>query len=257
MSICGIYGIFNITTGKVLIGSSKDIQTRFRTHKTRLVNGKHANSHIQAAWLKYGREDFEVRVLEECLFDELIAKEDEWMDRYDSLDNSSGYNMRGATPRSYISEVTRRKMSESHKGGSISEEQRKKISIALKGRPSSRLGKHQPEEFVRQLSRRMLGNHYTLGKTGFRHSEESKRRMSIACTGRKHSEETKRKLSVSHVGKKMSEDNREKLRERMTLSNPFKGRKHSEESKARMSLAHKKTEYGKVTDIFRNGTVLK
>jgi hypothetical protein len=81
--------------------------------------------------------------------------------------------------------------------------------------------------------------------------------MSIACTGRKHSEETKRKLSVSHVGKKMSEDNREKLRERMTLSNPFKGRKHSEESKARMSLAHKKTEYGKVTDTFRNGTVLK
>lgn len=59
--------------------------------------------------------------------------------------------------------------------------------------------------------------------------------------GRHHSDETKRKLSLALKGKKLSEERREQM------SNAFKGRKHSEESKVKMSeyrKAHPETWIG-------------
>jgi group I intron endonuclease len=50
--------------------------------------------------------------------------------------------------------------------------------------------------------------------------------------GYKHSKETKIKMSVSHRGRKISEKHRQKL---CGEGNPFFGKKHSEESKKKMS----------------------
>ena len=73
---------------------------------------------------------------------------------------------------------------------------------------------------------------------GEHHSEESKRKISIAVTGEKHpmygkhhSEESKKKISEAHAGKHLSEEHRKKISDALT------GRHLSEEAKRKMSLA--------------------
>lgn len=56
------------------------------------------------------------------------------------------------------------------------------------------------------------------GASGYKHSEESRRKMSLAkignkChLGKKHSLETRRKLSESHKGNKLSKEQKDKIR---------------------------------------------
>lgn len=69
--------------------------------------------------------------------------------------------------------------------------------------------------------------------TGHSHSEESKKKMSIAAQNRVVSEETKLKISVSKLGKPMAESTKEKMRVLAT------GRTHSEETKQLFSLQRK------------------
>ncbi len=84
-----------------------------------------------------------------------------------------------------ISEETKKKISDAHKGRVISLETRQKISKTLKGVPMS-------EETKRKISRALAGRKKTkehisrvvLSRTGLKHSEESKKRMSIARFGR-------------------------------------------------------------------------
>jgi hypothetical protein len=58
--------------------------------------------------------------------------------------------------------------------------------------------------------------------------------MAAAKRGRKHSEETKRKMSLAKLGKK-----RPDTRELMLRNNPMKNG-HSEETKRKISESHKK-----------------
>ena len=68
-------------------------------------------------------------------------------------------------------------------------------------------------------------------------SEEWKKNMSLARKGKpghKHTEETRRRLSLVHTGKKMSEESKKKM------SIARMGKTHSEEYKRKMSEGHKK-----------------
>ncbi len=87
------------------------------------------------------------------------------------------------------------------------------------------------------------------GSTGFKHSAETRARMSLAHTGskhhmfgRQHSEETKAKIASSHVGfkgRKHSEQTLIKMSEiKQGENNPFFGAAHTEETRAKMSSAH-------------------
>ena len=90
------------------------------------------------------------------------------------------------------------------------------------------------------------GYNSTLGggtSIGFRHSEKTKKKMSIMrkgklvgkkhpMYGKKHTEEMKRKMSEINKGKKLSEETRKKMSEFQ------KGRKPSEETRRRMSKGH-------------------
>ena len=102
-----------------------------------------------------------------------------------------------------------------------------------------------------KLSKAKIGNKNTLG---FKHSVETKEKMSIAGkgrivsvetrlklkklgTGRTHSDETKHKLREINLGHKHSEETKEKLRISST------GRKHNKESIAKMKLVKRTDEY--------------
>lgn len=90
------------------------------------------------------------------------------------------------------SKKTRRKMSESKKGKPKSEETKMKISKTLTGRRDS-------IETRLKKSRSQMGHRYRGGGTpiGFKHSDETKKKISEKAKGRKHSEETKRKIAIA------------------------------------------------------------
>ena len=69
---------------------------------------------------------------------------------------------------------------------------------------------------------------------GFRHTKDSKRKMSLSRKGRKHTEETKRKMSEAQKGRKFSEESRKKMSE-----SAKRRRKISEETRKKMSKAQK------------------
>lgn len=64
--ICGIYHIRNKSDGKIYIGSSVNIGSRWGHHKYHLRAGEHHCAHLQSAWNKYGEDQFEIIVAEIC-----------------------------------------------------------------------------------------------------------------------------------------------------------------------------------------------
>lgn len=85
----GIYKITNLINNKVYIGQSVDIAKRWSAHKHPQNNEKTA---LQAAFHKYGIENFQFEIIEECKEDELNDKEMYWIEFYNSY-NDGGYNM--------------------------------------------------------------------------------------------------------------------------------------------------------------------
>lgn len=102
-------------------------------------------------------------------------------------------------------------------------------------------GKSQPEDVKQKISKTLMHHIVTqetrnkirkalIGRKGFHHSEETKRKISLlrknkpsARIGYKHSEETKRKIGIGNKGKKQG------------CVSAFKGKKHSEETKSKIS----------------------
>ena len=89
----GIYSIRNKVNNKVYIGSSKNLNIRLTRHKNYLLKNKHENSYLQKSYNKYGLENFEFSILEECEVEELVNKEIYYIDLFNSLDSSKGYNL--------------------------------------------------------------------------------------------------------------------------------------------------------------------
>lgn len=89
----GIYQIRCMATGKVYVGSAVDIQARWRNHYDSLKRGKHRNKYLQAAWDKYGARNFECTVLELVDRDNLLEREQEWLDRTECTNREVGFNL--------------------------------------------------------------------------------------------------------------------------------------------------------------------
>ena len=89
----GIYCIKNKINGKVYIGSSNNIERRFRRHRTELNTKRHSNKHLERAYQRDGEENFDFIILEICLEEELISKEIFYINKYEALDNTKGYNL--------------------------------------------------------------------------------------------------------------------------------------------------------------------
>jgi group I intron endonuclease len=76
----GIYEILNKDTKKSYIGSSKQIEKRWEQHLQALEKGEHHSVLLQRAWNKYGKECFEFIVKEECKEEELLVREQKYLD---------------------------------------------------------------------------------------------------------------------------------------------------------------------------------
>lgn len=90
----GIYAILNVLNNKCYVGSSRNIQRRKWEHTRELKYKTHCNSHLQAAWDKYGKDKFMFIVLEEVADkDDLHDRELHWIEIKKSMNSKFGYNL--------------------------------------------------------------------------------------------------------------------------------------------------------------------
>lgn len=92
MKISGIYKIINTNNNKVYIGSSKNMMTRFRVHKSRLKLNKHHSPHLQKSY-NQDPTKFNFELLEEVSdISKLEVREQFWVDFFKSYLSEFGYN---------------------------------------------------------------------------------------------------------------------------------------------------------------------
>lgn len=198
------YLVYKHTTPskKVYIGITS------RTAHERWREGEgYKGSYFYNAVKKYGWDNIQHEILFENLTqEEAIAKENELITKYDSINRDKGYNVvpgggLGIKGYKFTDEQVKR-LSESHKG--VWTEKQQQAAMARRGKPSPCKGKKQSRESIEKM-RRSLIEHYKTNKV----SEETREKLRKANGGenhwnygRKYSDEMRFKLSKAHLGQK-------------------------------------------------------
>lgn len=236
-----IYLTYCKVSGKIYIG-----QKHWRRHRKNHLGG---GKLLKLAVEKYGRENFEKHIIEECdTDDELNKKEIFWISYYNSTDKDVGYNITegGQFNRTIKGErhpfynVHRYGEENPNYGNKMDEESKKSISIKAKERYKS-LSNKQKEEIRNKLSKSLKGRKL---------SEEHKEKIRQSLLGKPLSKERKDKISKAHKGKKLSKETVEKIKLKNTgkkrskefsdkMSKINSGRVFSEETKEKMSNSAK------------------
>lgn len=153
----GIYKIKNLINGKVYIGQSSRLNSRWGAHLCSLRANCHYNPHLQNSWNKYGEKAFSFSISFLCPEEELNFYEQLSIDSYpkDSL-----YNMG--------------------------------LVISQVGENNSFYGKTHKESSKEKMRKAKLGK-----KLKPQHKEKIRATLwgNTRCRGYKHSEETRRKKS--------------------------------------------------------------
>lgn len=97
----GIFQVKNIANGKVLLGSSLNLEGPLNRHRFMLRIGSHTNKTLQKDWDKFGPDQFVFEILEEVkrkddpsfnLKDELTLLEMIWLEKLQPF-GERGYNV--------------------------------------------------------------------------------------------------------------------------------------------------------------------
>lgn len=145
-----IYKITNLLSGKVYIGQTNDVNKRKYTHFYNARNND--QRYLYRAIRKYGKQNFIIETIEQCEDELSNDREQYWIEYYDSTNHDKGYNLTLGGYHFQFSEETIKKMSDSHKGKKLSEEQKQKISNATKGENHPMWNKFHSEESKQKMS---------------------------------------------------------------------------------------------------------
>ncbi len=97
----GVYQVKNLANGKVLLGSSLNLEGPLNRHKFMLKIGGHLNKDLQKDWDELGAEKFAFEILEQVqvkddpnfnLKDELTLLEMIWLEKLQPF-GERGYNL--------------------------------------------------------------------------------------------------------------------------------------------------------------------
>ncbi len=255
--LSGIYYIFNNSDGKLYVGSSNNLNQRKKSHFLLLRKNKHDNSYLQNSWNKYGEKNFEFIIIQLIDKDFLLECEQYWMDYFKSYRRNSGYNLSnksgGGCSGIILTEQTKKRMSLNQQGvrnnfygKKHTKESLQKISQCSSGKNNPFYGKHHTEKTKLHLSQCSTGNKNALGS---KRSKEYCENMSIARTGKlvgkdnpmygkHHTEEAKKKISLANKGSKRSDSEKQKMSDATKgQKNPFYGKTHSLETRKKMIQA--------------------
>lgn len=136
-------GIYKITSpsGKVYIGQSIDIERRFNTYKN--MKGFKSQIRLFNSFVKYGTDNHNFEIIQECDEGELNIWERYWQDVFNVL-GKSGLNcvLQSASGKPY----------------KITEKVKVKLSNNQKGSKNSFYGKKHTAENLEKFKERMSGN---------------------------------------------------------------------------------------------------
>lgn len=168
----GVYEIRNTIDGKLYVGSSLNCEARYTKHVWHLNRGTHDNAYLQNAWNAHGSKAFAFAVLETCTEDELLTREQVYLDRYyDKQVQCYNINPVAAKPPKCFgnkhapkshTEATKTRMSASHK--------------ARGTKPPVRVGKRDPAITAKIVATRKA--------RAYKHSEAAKENMRLAALKR-------------------------------------------------------------------------
>jgi len=186
--ICGIYKIQNILNDKVYIGSSIHIMNRWSRHRSDLEKNRSTSNKLQNSYNKNGKDNFKFSIIEECSIDDLLEREQLYIDLFDSY--NKGYNSAPKAGNTL--------------GYSPTQETRDKISKAMKGEKNPFYGKKHSEESLKKMSK---------SHSGVKLSEEHKKKIGDAQRGipvKPFTEEHKLNISKSRIEyyKKLKNNNK-------------------------------------------------
>lgn len=133
----GIYMITNKINNKKYIGQSVNIKRRKSEHFT-----KPCNMVISKSIFKYGKENFDFQILQECEESQLDELEIKYITEYKSNNREYGYNIENG----------------GHGIGKMSEETKQKISEANKGENNHFYGKKHTEEVKSKIKQHHKNN---------------------------------------------------------------------------------------------------
>jgi group I intron endonuclease len=183
-----VYGILNKKNNNIYIGGSKNVSTRVKEHNIKLKFKKHENRHLQKDWNEFGFDSFEAIIIEKCEKENLIEREQHYIDLYKKTNKI--YNMAMLAGRTL--------------GIKRSEETKKKISESLQGRRLQPVGYKHSDETIEKIRK---------ANTGYRHSDESKEKNRQAHLGNTHTEEAKQRISEFQRTQTRSEETKRRISE--------------------------------------------
>lgn len=160
-------GIYKITSpsGKIYIGQTTNYSKRHNAYKNHKCKRQ---PKLFASIEKYGFINHTIELIKECQVEELNYYERYYQEYYESVLNGLNLRYTATTDKSgFMSEETKKKMSDSGKGKIMSEEWRKNLGLVWLGR---------------------------------NHTEETKKKMSEANKGKKKSAEHIAKLPQNQKG---------------------------------------------------------
>lgn len=169
----GIYKILNTVSGKFYIGSALDINKRWRQHRNSLDNGQHRNVHLQRSWDKYGSFVFEFLVVEETLIEDLITREQHYIDTLNVCDINIGFNIAptaGSSLGIKRTEYTVERIRASRLGKTLTEDHKANISKSMQSSQKFKdaMNSQTYKDNMRDLNLGTKNNMY--GKYGKQHA---------------------------------------------------------------------------------------
>ncbi len=203
----GIYAIRNITNGKCYVGQSVNIKERHRHHFRMLNSGTHHSKHLQRTFNKSGVDALELVVLELCEVCKLTEREQFWMDTFKPTGIYNSAPAAGSPLGMKHSKESREKMSLAKSGSS-----NPNFGKARSEDTKTRIGLKHKGKVVSEEARRKISIAKT-GMTGKPASDETKKKMSEARMGYKPSAEAIEKMAKAKLGRKASEETKQKMRE--------------------------------------------
>lgn len=86
-----VYAIQHNATKKIYVGSSRDVENRYKAHINALRRGDHPVEDMQSDFDKYG-EDYSLYILDEIKSFTDRSKERKWMTELKTYQRDKGYN---------------------------------------------------------------------------------------------------------------------------------------------------------------------
>jgi len=178
-----IYTITNKINNRVYVGQTNNFKRRMHEHKNILRSNAHSNPYLQEDYNLYGEENFVFEIVEECLNNENLFREDFWINYFGGIESNRTYNCQC----SY-----------------------KQNKFMIEKQNIKKLGRKRTNEFKLQQRERFLTNNPMKGK---HHSLKTRERLSETHKGELNFMYGKRGKNSPNYGRKQPQYVKDKCRE--------------------------------------------